>query len=716
MKGIIAIAVVLLAVAACQGETVIVEVPADTPTLQPTYTPLPTLEPLTTYTVTPIHPTNTPMPTSTAITTPPPTPRPTPTVAPVPTATPAAEPTPIPEPTAAVAPTPIPKPTAVIDPAKQPAQAIQRLPWVADGIIASERDTVDELLNIAERGPDVFVALMGRSWVNDGDITRDEAIVIDRIASTIRVEDQSLEREVMQKVIEILDMPFLDTVESPDALAMHSLEMFEDAGSAGFLELLRHPKLRDGINDEEAKTILLLGRANRHQPELVRTLLDGAGVFKEERTINLRHSGEVVLAIIRFHDQNGPNMDYLEHAVRHHENFMSEPLPTNYVAWFFVDYVSSGRHVGTHIESNPERDPAAGEYWRAPRHAAHETAHYYWRASQIWISEGGADMMVILSENARVGRPLVHNRDQCIPFNAISEIVDAEPDSDEFSCSYRLGQRLFLDLYLALGEATFKEGFRNLYLKRLNDDPTDDCEGTYLGVCHVEAAFKDGASDEVAAKVNKAIGHWYYGRTAIHEGDRAALATLYHEMNGPNWTHSAKWLSDAPIGEWYGVTTDAAGRVIELDLADNGLSGPFPSRLGNLTNLRELLLGYNRLRGPIPTELSNLTNLTRLDLNDNELTGAIPPALGSLGNLTWLKIDDNNLSGEIPGSLGNLTNLTRLDLHDNDLYGAIPASLDNLAALRYLRFAGDNRFTGCVPVGLTGIAVNDLAYSGLPAC
>jgi hypothetical protein len=139
---------------------------------------------------------------------------------------------------------------------------------------------VDELLNIAERGPDVFVALMGRSWVNDGDITRDEAIVIDRIASTIRVEDQSLEREVMQKVIEILDMPFLDTVESPDALAMHSLEMFEDAGSAGFLELLRHPKLRDGINDEEAKTILLLGRANRHQPELVEPFWMGQAFSK----------------------------------------------------------------------------------------------------------------------------------------------------------------------------------------------------------------------------------------------------------------------------------------------------------------------------------------------------------------------------------------------------------------------------------------------------
>ena len=41
---------VLLAVLACQGETIIVEVPADTPTPQPTYTPYPTPAALPTYT------------------------------------------------------------------------------------------------------------------------------------------------------------------------------------------------------------------------------------------------------------------------------------------------------------------------------------------------------------------------------------------------------------------------------------------------------------------------------------------------------------------------------------------------------------------------------------------------------------------------------------------------------------------------------------------
>ncbi len=104
MKGIIIIAIILLVVVACQGETVIVEVPVDTPTPQPTYTPLPTLEPLATHTPYPTstaYPTHTPLPTYT----------PYPTYTLYPTATPTLKPTVTPAPTATRRPTNTPKPT-----------------------------------------------------------------------------------------------------------------------------------------------------------------------------------------------------------------------------------------------------------------------------------------------------------------------------------------------------------------------------------------------------------------------------------------------------------------------------------------------------------------------------------------------------------------------------------------------------------------------------
>ena len=117
--------------------------------------------------------------------------------------------------------------------------------------------------------------------------------------------------------------------------------------------------------------------------------------------------------------------------------------------------------------------------------------------------------------------------------------------------------------------------------------------------------------------------------------ERAALVALYEAMDGPNWVDAENWLTDAPLGEWYGVDTDNSGRVVRLDLdgrwdsdareyIPHGLSGPVPPELGNLANLTRLDLGSNDLIGPIPPELGNLANLTRLDLGINDLTGSDP--------------------------------------------------------------------------------------------
>ena len=112
--------------------------------------------------------------------------------------------------------------------------------------------------------------------------------------------------------------------------------------------------------------------------------------------------------------------------------------------------------------------------------------------------------------------------------------------------------------------------------------------------------------------------------------DRAALATLYNATNGSSWLVDTNWLSNGPLGEWHGVSTDADGRVAGLSLLGNQLSGPIPSELGNLTNLERLSLWGNQLSGPIPSELGNLANLQALSLDSNQLSGPIPSQLGNL--------------------------------------------------------------------------------------
>ena len=62
-------------------------------------------------------------------------------------------------------------------------------------------------------------------------------------------------------------------------------------------------------------------------------------------------------------------------------------------------------------------------------------------------------------------------------------------------------------------------------------------------------------------------------------------------------------MSDAPIGEWHGVTTDANGRVTELRLSKNWLYGEMPTELGALVNLTTLDFNDNRLSGGVPREL-----------------------------------------------------------------------------------------------------------------
>ena len=49
--------------------------------------------------------------------------------------------------------------------------------------------------------------------------------------------------------------------------------------------------------------------------------------------------------------------------------------------------------------------------------------------------------------------------------------------------------------------------------------------------------------------------------------ERTALVALYEATDGPNWANSDNWLTDAPLGDWYGVRTDQSGRVVSLELA-----------------------------------------------------------------------------------------------------------------------------------------------------
>ena len=78
--------------------------------------------------------------------------------------------------------------------------------------------------------------------------------------------------------------------------------------------------------------------------------------------------------------------------------------------------------------------------------------------------------------------------------------------------------------------------------------------------------------------------------TPIRDTDREALVAIYDATNGEFWARRQNWMSNAPIGTWHGVTTNANGRVTELILSENQLVGEIPSELGSLASLQELHL------------------------------------------------------------------------------------------------------------------------------
>ena len=222
--------------------------------------------------------------------------------------------------------------------------------------------------------------------------------------------------------------------------------------------------------------------------------------------------------------------------------------------------------------------------------------------------------------------------------------------------------------------------------------------------------------------------------------DRAALEALYDATDGPGWTDGTSWKTAAPLGDWHGVTTDASGRVTELRLGDNGLTGSIPAALGSLARLGWLDLSSNELNGPIPGALRSLTNLFFLNLSRNQLSGSVPEWLGNMPRLLALYLLGNELTGAIPEELGTLdlrglglswnhlsvgpipawlrsqTNLRWLYLSASDVTGDIPAWLGSLPDLEHLHLSYNWGLSGPLPSGLRRAGLERLDILVTQAC
>ena len=145
----------------------------------------------------------------------------------------------------------------------------------------------------------------------------------------------------------------------------------------------------------------------------------------------------------------------------------------------------------------------------------------------------------------------------------------------------------------------------------------------------------------------------------VDDGDREALIAFYNATDGPNWKDNTNWCSDEPLDTWHGVTTDSEGRVTEISLNNNRLSGEAGNTLAPLTALIDLNLYNNNISTldvSANTALTNLScsfnNLSKLDVSTNTVLANLSCTHNNLSELdvshntglTILECRDNNLS------------------------------------------------------------------------
>jgi Leucine-rich repeat (LRR) protein len=182
-----------------------------------------------------------------------------------------------------------------------------------------------------------------------------------------------------------------------------------------------------------------------------------------------------------------------------------------------------------------------------------------------------------------------------------------------------------------------------------------------------------------------------------------ALAKLYTSTNGAEWTNKSSWLKTNDVCSWYGITCSGSGNVTKIVLPSNRLTGVLPAELSDLSNLQELNFQNNALTGTLPSELTKLKNvLLAIDLNTNSYSGEIPAWIGQMTELKSLLLSFNRFSGPIPTSFGNLKKLERLEMARNRLTGPIPSEIGGMENILFI-WAYENQITGSIPASVNNL-------------
>ena len=397
----------------------------------------------------------------------------------------------------------------LIEDSEQTARHLVDMPWFLDGFTEIETEGIGYLKYVIEDSESASRHVVDRSWFQDG-LTELEVEAIDNLAFLAQ-SDATISTEVAQ-------MSFLASIEPVDVFAIEALEGLAAKKPNELNRILEHHSLSGGITDELAPIISVLYGVAKANPPLVEKLMEPGTVSIERRGVMLPLVGKVDLAILRTSLGASSGMDRLEFSVRSAEELMGQPFPTRFVGLLYEKAVKggyAGTNFGTHIAILPKYDidDGSGRSETAFGNIAHEVAHYYWSGNADWIDEGLAELMTSAMESARTGKPIRVLSEPCPYVRSIAELealaADANEDPDEFGCNYSLGQRLFTDLYLTLGNDATWQRIRELYVASQVSDDTSEAAAAGANIGLVRQVFEPlpGASVPIARWYDGTVGY-----------------------------------------------------------------------------------------------------------------------------------------------------------------------------------------------------------------
>ncbi|KAE8686934.1 leucine-rich repeat receptor protein kinase EXS-like [Hibiscus syriacus] len=123
------------------------------------------------------------------------------------------------------------------------------------------------------------------------------------------------------------------------------------------------------------------------------------------------------------------------------------------------------------------------------------------------------------------------------------------------------------------------------------------------------------------------------------------LLGLKNSLNSSLSVKLVKWNQGTDCCSWDGITCDASGRVIELDLSNQSISGEInnSNSLFRLQHLQQLNLAYNGFLSEFPSGFENLTKLSYLNLSNAGFTGQIPIGISHMTKLVTLDLSQEFL-------------------------------------------------------------------------